>query len=368
MMKKIITVTLMLLISGFCFGQQARVAVTPFTATSGNAESDAETIAEIFGLELQAKNVVRVYTRGNIMSVMNENRFQMSDLSSDEKTASIGKAANADWVVRGQVQKLGAVIVVTASMLDVNTLEIMGGAPMYLNTIEEAAVKMTTFITTITQRITGGNGAGTAQGNRQPGGGANASGAGAPGIGIEVSARVGGTLYFQDEEVAVLWDNDTHTIPIERPGTYTVKLELANGASMVRTVSITTRGITKLGFTRLEIGDTGPGGGIIFFAEGREYMEVSRILGTETWSSALATARNYKGGGYSDWRLPTKDELYLIYQNLRAKNIGNMGDTWHWSSSEGSNSYAWNQRFSDGYQLNTLSKTNPDSVRAVRAF
>jgi TolB-like protein len=359
-MNKIIAAAVMILAAGLCFGQQARVAVAPFTASSGNAESDAETIAEIFGLELQAKNVVRVYTRGNIVSVMNENRFQMSDLSSDDKTAAIGKAANADWVVRGQVQKLGAVIVVTASLLDVNTLEIMGGAPMYLNAIEEAATKMTTFITTITQRITDRGGGGAAQGPQRPA-------ANTPSIGIEVSTRVGGTLYFEEEELAVLWENDTHTIPIERPGTYTVKLELANGASMVRTVSITTRGMTRLTFNRLGIGDTGPGGGIIFFAEGKECLEVSRILGEQNWSNALTTARNYKGGGYSDWRLPTKEELNLIYQNLRARNIGNLGDSWHWSSSEVDKSNAWEQRVSDGKQ-NYAAKAAADSVRAVRAF
>jgi TolB-like protein len=157
-MKRIILGFMLAVLCTVCFAQQARVAVAPFTATSGNAASDAETISEIFGLELQAKNVVRVYTRGNIATVMSENQFQMSDLSSDEKTASIGKAANADWVVRGQVQKLGAIIVVTASLLDVNTLEIMGGAPMYLNAIEEVATKMDGFITTITQRITGSTG------------------------------------------------------------------------------------------------------------------------------------------------------------------------------------------------------------------
>jgi formylglycine-generating enzyme required for sulfatase activity len=59
--------------------------------------------------------------------------------------------------VRGQVQKLGNLIVVTASLLDVITLEVIAGAPMYLNTIEEAAVKMGDFINTITQRI-GGSG------------------------------------------------------------------------------------------------------------------------------------------------------------------------------------------------------------------
>jgi hypothetical protein len=286
----------------------------------------------------------------------------MSDLSSDDKTAAIGKAANADWVVRGQVQKLGAVIVVTASLLDVNTLEIMGGAPMYLNAIEEAATKMTTFITTITQRITDRGGGGAAQGPQRPA--ANAPGAGGPSIGIEVSTRVGGTLYLQNEELAVLWENETYTIPIERPGTYTVRMVLADGSSMVRTVSITARGIVKLSF--LKIGDIGPGGGIVFFAEG-ECLEVSRILGEQNWSSALTTARNYRGGGYSDWRLPTKDELNLIYQNLRARNIGNLGDSWHWSSSETSSNRAWLQRFSDGYQTST-NKTKTNSVRAVRAF
>ncbi|MDR1901282.1 MAG: fibronectin type III domain-containing protein [Treponema sp.] len=241
MVKKIIFGFTLALLCGVCFAQQARVAVAPFTATSGNAASDAETIAEIFGLELQAKNVVRVYTRGNIMAVMSENKFQMSDLSSDEKTASLGKAANADWVVRGQVQKLGAVVVVTASLLDVNTLEIMGGAPMYLNAIEEAAIKMGDFITTITQRITSGTGAQAA--SQRP-----RSGASAVGIGIEVSTVFGGTLYFQDEEVTTLWDNDSYTIPIERPGTYRIRMVFGNGGEISRNVTITSRGIAKEAF------------------------------------------------------------------------------------------------------------------------
>jgi TolB-like protein len=361
-MEKTIVVIALVFTAGLCFGQQARVAVAPFTVTGGNAESDAETLAEIFGLELQAKNVVRVYTRGNILAVMNENRFQMSDLSSDEKTASLGKAANADWVVRGQVQKLGAFIVVTASLLDVNTLEIMGGAPMYLNTIEEAAAKMNEFITTITQRISGGSGARTAQGNQRAGGGANASG-----IGIEVNTRLGGTLYFQNKEQAVLWDNDTYTIPIERPGTYTVKMVFGDGDNEIRTVTISTRGITKINFSEYVLGDIGPGGGMVFFAQGGKYMEMSDILGNYTWSNGLTAARNYRGCGFSDWRLPTKDELNLIYQNLRAKNIGSLGDSWHWSSSEYSGGTAWGRRFSDGDQGPT-NKTNTYSVRTVRAF
>jgi hypothetical protein len=103
------------------------------------------------------------------------------------------------------------------------------------------------------------------------------------------------------------------------------------------------------------------------FAEGGTYKEVSGILGTQNWSNALTSARNYRRGGYSDWRLPTKDELNLIYQNLRARNIGNLGDNWHWSSSEATSSYAWVQNFSDGRQ-DYSTKSSTGSVRAIRAF
>jgi TolB-like protein len=364
-MKKLAFGFTLALLCGVCFAQQARVAVAPFTATSGNAASDAETIAEIFGLELQAKNVVRVYTRGSTLSVMNEHKFQMSDLSSDEKTASIGKAASADWVVRGQVQKLGAVIVVTASLLDVNTLEIMAGAPMYLNAIEEAATKMDGFITTITQRIGSGSGRTAAPGPR--------TGGNVTGIGIEVSTKTGGVLYFQGEEVTTLWDDDTYTIPVERPGTYTVKMVFGNGTEKTRAVAITTRGVTKVDFSGYSPGDTGPGGGMVVFYNNGRGMEVSGILDSCTWGQAKFVVRNYRGGGYSDWRLPTKDELNIVYQNLRAKNIGNLGDSGHWSSTEwyGKNrTYdgPYFQNFSDGRQYINSGGTSFNSVRAVRAF
>jgi fibronectin type 3 domain-containing protein len=110
------------------------------------------------------------------------------------------------------------------------------------------------------------------------------------------------------------------------------------------------------------LGETGPGGGIVFYVNGGRGMEVSGILGTVSWSEALTLARNYKGGGYSDWRLPTKDELNLVYQNLRAKNIGNLGNNWHWSSSENYSTDAWGQDFSDGRQSSSTRVMRVQSV------
>ncbi|MCX6279283.1 MAG: DUF1566 domain-containing protein [Bacteroidetes bacterium] len=70
--------------------------------------------------------------------------------------------------------------------------------------------------------------------------------------------------------------------------------------------------------------------------------------------------------GYSDWFLPSKDELNKLYLNRVA--IGGFVDTrWYWSSSEYDASNAWYQHFGDGSQ-EYFYKYNANKVRAVRAF
>jgi TolB-like protein len=119
----------------------------------------------------------------------------------------------------------------------------------------------------------------------------------------------------------------------------------------------------------LKIGDRGPGGGIVFFAEGGSYMEVSPTLGSFNWNDAVNAARNYRGGGFTNWRLPTMGELDRIYQNLRRKNIG-IWEAWYWSSSEYDSNHAWSlifngtQSFLDADYAKNLIR----SVLAVRAF
>ena len=81
---------------------------------------------------------------------------------------------------------------------------------------------------------------------------------------------------------------------------------------------------------------------------------------------AAGLARAYAGGGYSDWFLPSQDELNELYLNKAA--IGGFGSAWYWSSSEGNDhGYAWGQGFNGGRRGNGL-KGYYDAVRAVRAF
>jgi hypothetical protein len=70
---------------------------------------------------------------------------------------------------------------------------------------------------------------------------------------------------------------------------------------------------------------------------------------------------------YSDWFLPSKDELNLMYQNLKTAGIGGFADDYYWSSSEYSSNYAWIQYFYNGYQY-YFNKFSYNRVRAVRAF
>jgi TolB-like protein len=115
------------------------------------------------------------------------------------------------------------------------------------------------------------------------------------------------------------------------------------------------------------IGDKGPGGGTVFFARDGKYMECSGELGGHTWQTAMTLAQNYDGGGFSDWRLPTRDELNLMYVNLKVRNLGGFANGIYWSSSEYNSNTAWDQGFSNGRQYNDY-KIVTASVRAVRAF
>ncbi len=117
----------------------------------------------------------------------------------------------------------------------------------------------------------------------------------------------------------------------------------------------------------LEIGSLGPGGGLIFHIEGNKYYECSELLGVADWESgAEAMCKAYKGGGYTDWYLPTEDELNYIYWNLR-KTGKISGNDWYWSSSHSSTFYVWVQRFSDGRRDSSIDHSSA-SVRAVRVF
>ncbi len=72
-------------------------------------------------------------------------------------------------------------------------------------------------------------------------------------------------------------------------------------------------------------------------------------------------------GVYDDWFLPSKDELNLMYVNLKKNNQGDFSDKSYWSSSERNAQLAWYQNFDDGDQFYN-DRYGGRWVRPVRAF
>lgn len=84
-----------------------------------------------------------------------------------------------------------------------------------------------------------------------------------------------------------------------------------------------------------------------------------------TGTYAAKLCRDYRGGSYTDWYLPSKDELNKLFLNRVA--IGGLSATYHWSSTETASTTAWRQTFSTGLQVSSAKSTSA-YVRAVRKF
>ena len=180
------------------------------------------------------------------------------------------------------------------------------------------------------------------------------------------------------------------------------------------TAAETTAAETTASAPDYNIGDTGPASGLIFYvnpnyeADGWRYLEAATedcsddnndyliqwvsgefivtgatgtsigtgmsntqkivdILGEGSYAAKLCS--DLTQGGFSDWFLPSKEELNLMYENLYLKGLGSFEERTYWSSSERDEDkdWAWGQVFKKGSQ-NHGSKSNENRVRAVRAF
>lgn len=82
-------------------------------------------------------------------------------------------------------------------------------------------------------------------------------------------------------------------------------------------------------------------------------------------NKAITVARAYRGGGLSDWFLPSKDELNQLYTNRAV--VGGFSTQSYWSSSEYSSTRIWMTAFNNGGNWDN-GKDGADRIRPVRAF
>jgi hypothetical protein len=168
-----------------------------------------------------------------------------------------------------------------------------------------------------------------------------------------------------------------------------------------------------------DVGDIGPGGGIIFYISAApfacgptlnlmcRYLEAAPTTGTAAWDDfynyyewsgdvtteigttgtaigdglkntlamvslsstpgkAGTISRAFRGpNNLTDWHLPSKDELNQLY--IEKTLVGFYPNTDYWSSSESAAGWAWSQFLDNGVQ-NQDAKNYPIRVRPIRAF
>ncbi len=108
--------------------------------------------------------------------------------------------------------------------------------------------------------------------------------------------------------------------------------------------------------------------GILIGTGNQNTIEIVSFFSSNSCSDAeVAASRCWDlvEGGYSDWYLPSKDEMYKLY--LNRASITGFSSNAYWTSSEYSATHAWYQDVSDGTQA-TIGKSNPIYVRPVRSF
>jgi hypothetical protein len=99
------------------------------------------------------------------------------------------------------------------------------------------------------------------------------------------------------------------------------------------------------------------------------FTTAADVTPTCTFSQAKEYAAKLDARGYRDWRVPSRDELNVLFQNRDAiggfEESGSDPGGWHWSSSQFNEYIAWGQRLSDGHQ-DFSNKVNVSSLRCVR--
>jgi hypothetical protein len=205
---------------------------------------------------------------------------------------------------------------------------------------------------------------------------------------------------------------------------YTITYTASGLTTATATVTLTGTTCDGITFT-CQVGDTGPGGGTIFYvalttftqigASGSmcstacKYLEAAPTIGASPWidvqrswassanaetfvsgadgtaigtgyqnsldieaqtgneaaSSAAVAARGYRVGSKSDWYLPSQDELAQLY--AQKTTVGGFVEGIYWSSTEDATATAWSRSFNIDFQFN-YAKSITFYVRPVRAF
>jgi hypothetical protein len=229
---------------------------------------------------------MEVVDRQNLEHIVEEQNFQLSGVVSDETAKSIGKFLGADVVITGQFTSVGGRYRYRANVIAVETA-VRISVPR-INVLDDAETRR--IITALTGQNAAGSSANTEKiyiiGDEGPAGGI---------IFYDKGNRIGGWRYLE-------------AAPRELPGGGAWGLQ---STFIVGTSSAVGSGKENTKFI----------------------VEAMKRAGLRDTAAQRCTA--YDLGGYTDWFLPSREELNLVYKNLQAKGLASYDDGYgYWSSTQ----------------------------------
>jgi hypothetical protein len=324
----------------------AKTEVALVSVASSSAQFSEYVIARLEAALVDDGKLI-VLDRANLDKVREEQGLQLSGEVDDNSAKAIGKLVGAGAIVTGSFINLGDVYGLSLKAINMETAAVAASYP--------ADIAKSTRIETLLTSVGGGAGGGASSGVRS--GTAAKPPASAP-------------------------------VPAPRP---------VPAATPAPTPPAAAEKVYK-------VGDTGPAGGIVFYdkfssAGGWRYLEAApaeteqkfpwgdvqagtslaigdgkrntQLIVEELRKKKIGGAAQYcdelEYGGYTDWFLPSRDELDLMYRNIKEKGLGGFGSGWYWSSSVSGYNYSYCEKFSDG-QTDDLRRNSSFYVRPIRQF
>jgi len=312
------------------------VAISPFDIRSGLSADEANAIIEMFIAELAADGTVKVVDRNSFDKIVQEMRFQVSDWSDDNKVAQLGRALNANSIVRGTMMSFAGQIVITATIMDINTAQQLLSSTLRMETVGEVFDKLPTFVYDMTHPV-------YEVGQKGPAGGL---------IFYDKGIYSDGWRYLEAAPADIGYYD---TVGHPRDGNWATIYEI-----------VWNQRVADVPGTKVEVGT------------GKQNTAIIVKFG----GTAASYCVRYDFGGFKDWFLPSIDELALMYQNLYQRGLGNfVKDRSYWSSSfdQVKSSYSQTSRYDYAYAMflsfsgngskgESGSVTSGLKVRAIRQF
>jgi len=327
---------LIALMSSGIFAQNAalpRLAVVKFSVNTERqkAQEDAIAIRNFVQSNIVSSGKYDVITRDEIDKLLDNQRIQVSSISSSENLKKL-QLQNINYIVAGTVDAIDSDYGVTISILDVSTGRFSHSTSQFMNNTSVDIYNKTAALVRNFQQGLSNEGETVVQVGR-------AGTSKQYFIGNEGPA--GGIIFYDKGFISDGWRY----------------LEAAPAGTDFN---------ARWGAYESDVSGTGTAVGS---GKRNTQLIVNKFKQLGEYERAAQICISMEINGYKDWFLPSKDELDLVYRNLKMKKLSKFKNGPYWTSSQYNSNFVWSQGFHDGDgEKGYLNKKYLFSVRAIRSF